>query len=73
MDGPIHPRARNGCHFLPQFFGDERNDGVGQAQNGFQRADQGAAGGPFLRVVPVWICTLAISRYQSQNSFQTKS
>ncbi|MNV80099.1 hypothetical protein D3C71_1736810 [compost metagenome] len=23
--------------------------------------------------VPVWICTLAISRYQSQNSFQTKS
>ena len=23
--------------------------------------------------LPVWICTLAISRYQSQNSFQTKS
>ena len=41
----------NGRDFLPQFFGDERNDGVGEAQNRFQRANQRAARGALLRGV----------------------
>ena len=27
--------AGHGCHFLPEFFGDEGNQGVRQAQQGF--------------------------------------
>ena len=34
--------------FLPQFFGHKRNDRVRQAQDGFQRANQGAPGGALL-------------------------
>ena len=33
---------------LPQLFGDEGHDRVGQAQHGFEHAQQGAAGGPLL-------------------------
>jgi hypothetical protein len=38
-------------HLLPQFFGDEGDDGVRQPQDGFQRADQRAAGGALLGLV----------------------
>ena len=42
---PSHRR-----HLLPELFGDERNQRVRQPQDGFQGADQGAAGGAFLRI-----------------------
>ncbi|MNV18634.1 hypothetical protein D3C71_1094660 [compost metagenome] len=39
----------HGRHHLPQGLSDERDDGVGQAQDGFERADQRAARGALLR------------------------
>ena len=42
--------ARHRRHFLPQLFGNEGNHRVRQAHDGFQCADQRAAGGAFLRV-----------------------
>ncbi len=40
-------------HLLPQFLGDERDEGVGQPQDGFQHAQQGVACATALRGVLV--------------------
>ena len=59
-------------HGLPQFFGDERNQRVGEAQHRFEHAQQRAARGALLaRRCRSADCTLASSTYQSQYSSQT--
>ena len=51
-DRVVRLAARRSVRYrLPQLFSDERNERMGQAQHGFQRADQGPAGAALLGVV----------------------
>jgi hypothetical protein len=50
-DRVVRLAAGDGGDGLPQLFGDERNQRVGQAQHGFQHAHQGAAGAALLGFV----------------------
>ena len=51
LDTPLAIALRKRCDLLPEFFGDERDDRVGQPQDGFKDPQQRAAGGPLNRFV----------------------